>query len=400
MAVNISYMGTKRSLAHAVAQVIERTQQGILFDAFSGMCSVGEEVAPARQIWTNDAQVFSAEVARALFASNDEPPGAIFTADRIHPLFAEHRQSLTRAFPRSLLAEQRLVGSASYAEFSRSHAILTRTLRAELAAARHRRGNLFTSCYSNNYFGLHQAIDIDSVHQSISLAADRQLITADQKRWLLIALGRAILKISNSTGHFAQYLKPSKTTFVRYLRQRRREVWEEWLYSTGELTPVGTISWRRKNRTYNEDSLTLIPKLRRAKDRPSVIYADPPYTDDQYSRFYHLLDTLVLYDYPTVSGAGLYRAGRFATPFSIKSTVVSSFDTLLKSIAKCGADLVLSYPTNGLLYEAGSTPSEMLRKHFRRVERCYAASHDHSTFGASKGAAKSAVTEVIYLARP
>lgn len=393
-------MGTKRSLAHAVAQVIQLGQQGVLFDAFSGMCSVGEEVAPTRQIWTNDAQVFSAEVARALFASKDEPPGAIFTADRIHPLFAQHRHSLARAFCRSLLAEQRLVGSTNYAEFSKFQATLTRTLRAELSAAQRRRGNLFTTYYSGNYFGLQQAIDIDSVHQSISLAAERKLITADQKRWLLIALGRAILKISNSTGHFAQYLKPSKTSFMRYLRQRRREVWEEWLYSTGELNSVGSISWRSKNRTYNEDSLTLIPKLRRLKDRPSVIYADPPYTDDQYSRFYHLLDTLVLYDYPTVSGAGIYRTGRFATPFSIKSSVVSSFNSLVKNVAEAGADLVLSYPTNGLLYEAGATPPEVLRKHFRRVERCYAASHDHSTFGASKGAAKSAVTEVIYLARP
>ena len=44
MGINITYMGTKRSLAPAVSEVIADAQRGILLDAFSGMCSVGEAV--------------------------------------------------------------------------------------------------------------------------------------------------------------------------------------------------------------------------------------------------------------------------------------------------------------------------------------------------------------------
>jgi adenine-specific DNA-methyltransferase len=66
MGVNISYMGTKRELAPAVADVVAQAKEGVMLDAFSGMCSVGELVAPARQVWNNDAQAFSAEVARDL----------------------------------------------------------------------------------------------------------------------------------------------------------------------------------------------------------------------------------------------------------------------------------------------------------------------------------------------
>ena len=36
--------------------------------------------------------------------------------------------------------------------------------------------------------------------------------------------------------------------------------------------------------------------IRGMKQRPAIIYADPPYTDDQYSRFYHLYETALLYD--------------------------------------------------------------------------------------------------------
>jgi adenine-specific DNA-methyltransferase len=73
MAVNISYMGTKKELAPSVAAVIRQTQRGVMLDAFAGMGTVGEEVAPVRQVWSNDAQLFAAEVGRALFSARDEP---------------------------------------------------------------------------------------------------------------------------------------------------------------------------------------------------------------------------------------------------------------------------------------------------------------------------------------
>jgi adenine-specific DNA-methyltransferase len=139
--------------------------------------------------------------------------------------------------------------------------------------------------------------------------------------------------------------------------------------------------------------------LAREKTNVSVIYADPPYTDDQYSRFYHLLETLCLYDYPVVSRAGLYRPNRFQTAFSLKSKAQDALQKLIDASARAGADLVLSYPTNGLANKAGANVRAMLKKQFRHVEICNSISHLHSTFGASKGTSQSAATELIYLAR-
>jgi adenine-specific DNA-methyltransferase len=108
---------------------------------------------------------------------------------------------------------------------------------------------------------------------------------------------------------------------------------------------------------------------------------------------------LILYDYPEVTGAGVYRNDRFRTPFSIKSQAAGALETMVAAVAKVDADLVLSYPTNGLIYEAGLDPLVIMKKHFRSVECCYAISHNHSTFGASKGAAKATVIEQIFLGR-
>ena len=399
MAVNISYMGTKKELAPVVGQVIRDCQSGILLDAFAGMCSVGEVVAPRRQVWSNDTQVFAAEVGRALFTSTDEPPNVLRTADLHFEAFQRHRQDLEKCCPRSLEAERNLLDSPNFRVFSRRRTILSRALSLDLARIQRGRYNLFSGTYSDSYFGLHQAIEVDAIVYAIRSSHMAGLVTIDQKRWLTIGLARALLKISNSTGHFAQFLKPKTSSYERYLRQRRRNPWTDWLYSVGELAATGTLDWRRKNKSFHQDSLLLLPKLLKLKTRPSVIYADPPYTDDQYSRFYHLLDTLMLYDFPKVSGAGLYRGERFQTPFSLKSKAVSAFDSLVSAAARTGADFVLSYPSNGLIHEVGVDPGDLLRRYFRHVECCYSLPYSHSTFGASKGAARASVTELVYRAK-
>ncbi len=398
MGVNISYMGTKRELAPAVAEVIKQAQQGILLDAFAGMCVVGEEVAPQRQVWSNDAQVFAAETARSLLTSRDEPPAAIKMADLHYDLFEAHAATQSQYLARSLTAEEEVLGAGTFSRFESRSQLLSQHVRSETGRLESKDSNLFASTYSNTYFGVRQCIAIDAIVKGVNSCRALELISDDQRRWLLIALGRCLIKLANSTGHFAQFLKPKRHSFRRYQALRRRDVWAEWLFSIGELNSVGTIDWRRRNKVFNADTLALLTMLQKCNLKPSVIYADPPYTDDQYSRYYHLLDTLILYDYPRVSGAGLYRSSRFRTPFSLKSRVIDAFKQLADGSAQIGADLVLSYPTNGLLYELETKPDTILKSYYSKVDR-FSVTHSHSTFGASKGPATSPVTEQIYWAR-
>lgn len=399
MGAGITYMGTKRALAPLVSEVIARAQSGVLLDAFSGMCSVGETVNNSRQVWNNDVQIFASNVAKALFTSRDSPPTPLTCADLTFPHFQIQRDRLTQKYKKSLSTESELVKANSFSEFKIHFEALAKQLLLANKSCHVRSPHLFAITYSGTYFGIKQAIEADSIIAALMKAKLDKTISNDEHRWMIIALGRAMLKVANSTGHFAQYLKPKADSYRRYIALRKRSMWTEWLSSISLLTPVADIEWRRGNRVFNQDSLTLIPKLVRKKIEIGVIYADPPYTDDQYSRYYHLLETLCLYDYPEVSGTGLYRHRRYQTPFSIKSKASAAIQKLIESCAKTGADLVLSYPTNGLVCEAGTDIRSLLRGKFKRVEVCHSVTHKHSTFGASKGPAKTNITELVYLAR-
>ena len=84
-----------------------------------------------------------------------------------------------------------------------------------------------------------------------------------------------------------------------------------------------------------------------------VVYADPPYTRDHYSRFYHVLETLALRDDPKIStntahgntlpSRGFYRLSRHQSPFCIRSHAPAAFSALFSKVSSKGLPLVLSY---------------------------------------------------------
>ncbi len=398
MGVGISYMGTKRELAGAVADAIAECQEGPLLDVFAGMCSVAETVAPSRPVWTNDAQIFAYRVAAALFTSQHLPRGSQAVADRFHDRFSARLAALVDRFGPALAAEDALLSATTFDDFEGKRLLLATALKSVCAHPRVSRYELFARQYSDSFLGVKQCLEVDAIVGTLRDTLQNYEVS-EEYSWLKIALGKTMLRVANSTGHFAQFLTPKLGNFRTFQRQRRRRVWQEWIEANDDLEPVGTPDWRRHNKAFNMDTLALIPQLKTNKMRPGVIYADPPYTNDQYSRFYHLLETLMLYDYPVTTGKGRYRENRFCTTFSLKAQATAAMDRLIRTSSVLGSDIILSYPTNGLVHDSGNDPLEILRSHYRDVRVCEMIGHDHSTFGASKGAAKSSVTEMIYMGR-
>jgi adenine-specific DNA-methyltransferase len=81
-----------------------------------------------------------------------------------------------------------------------------------------------------------------------------------------------------------------------------------------------------------------------------VVYADPPYTAQQYSRFYHVLDLIAsgLPErlQPTRTGAatrGLYPVGRFLSDFCRVRRAPDALEVFVRAVRDAGAHLVLSY---------------------------------------------------------
>lgn len=408
MTLGFTYMGNKRQIAGQLAEVIARAPAGPLLDAFAGMSAVGAAVAPERPVWCNDVQLFAYSVARSYFTARSQPKLSPEAVSECQNLFEKNRTVLGRSFASALAQERRAYDSADLDQICRVSNYLTRrsqsarvvrTRTSYHLGQRHTPYCLFTMTYAGGYIGLEQATEIDSLRFAIDGLARQKMISSDTRRWMLIALCRALGRVSNSTGHFAQYLTVKEHTKHRFLAKRRRSFWLEWQSALDGMRPLGTKEWRRSNRVFQSEAIHLLRRLSRQKVKPAVIYCDPPYTSDHYSRYYHLVETLLLYDYPQIESKGQYRPDRFYSPFSIKTQVEQSFKDLIDAAVQLKSTLVLSYPECGLLSSPGEVLARLLRERFSNVEVAAELVHEHSTLGASNGVESSQVKELVFLAR-
>lgn len=401
-----TYMGTKKQIASSVADVIAEAPRGPLLDLFCGISSVGFAVAPRRQIWTNDAQQFAYSFATAAFTSKQKPE---LDSELLGLVLEKSQFNLRRLkedFGALFVEEQQILQDPKITKAKDfEQRLVTKSARAKSLRANRRKKPrqfpycLFTSSYAGGYVGLSQAMELDSFRYAFDCLLRDEVINKECHRWFLLALCRALANVASTTGHFAQYLSINSTTFRRVIAQRKRSLFFEWVEGLNELKPAGSEKWRKRNKTFCSNAGTLLKKLLNAQHGPSVIYADPPYTNDQYSRYYHLWETLLLYDYPEPTGKGLYRPGRFVSNFCLHSKVDSEFDSLISGAAKLGSALVINYPKIGVLPDPKKNLLAAMKKHFSHAEIADEIAHSHSTLGASKGSDKASVTELIFYAQ-
>jgi hypothetical protein len=149
----------------------------------------------------------------------------------------------------------------------------------------------------------------------------------------------------------------------------------------------------------------------------AVVYADPPYTRDHYSRYYHVLETLCLRDNPALStmrlgdreflSRGFYRAERHQSPFCIKTQAPGAFAELFDGVRRMGAPLVVSYSP----YRASERARPRLmtvegivdiaRRYFSSVEVRSAGRHAHNKLNRhARNAAVFYDSEVLLLCKP
>jgi adenine-specific DNA-methyltransferase len=132
---------------------------------------------------------------------------------------------------------------------------------------------------------------------------------------------------------------------------------------------------------------------------PAIFYADPPYSKEHYSRFYHVLETLERYDYPEAIGAGRYRPDRFHSDFAVGSRVGEASEKLFSGIAAVEGILLFSYPSSGLLSKTGACVQSLLERHFKAVSLMVDRPARHSTLGGRYGSPFRSVREQVWLAR-
>jgi len=410
MTMAIRYMGSKRLLAPSIAAVIDSDHpNATVLDAFAGMCAIGTALAPAHRVIANDAHAFAAVVARALFVAPARRPSREVASKELVPLYKRNLSKLHEHVEERLGKEKKALARAERGgnwrqllEFTSAElaAKIPRTIPGIPALGVYRKSHkrtpyaLFSMYFASAYFGVRQALEIDCLRYAI----DR--VSEERREYYLYALILAASHCAASPGHFAQYLVPRDEKNTLYIaRMRRRSVVDRFWTALQHLR-VPRCFDRKGNQAFQSDATELLTSMAHPKTALTsnnlVIYADPPYSKAQYSRYYHVLETLVLYDYPDATDKGRYRDGRFETDFSRKARVEVAMEAFVEAAAATGAPLYLSYPRNGLLFGHGGDLLEIMRIHYPCVRVVATAPLNHSTMGGAPGSASVNVTEDVY----
>lgn len=198
----------------------------------------------------------------------------------------------------------------------------------------------FTDTYADTYFSRSQCMEIERIRSAID-----GVVEAAERDLNLTALAYAMSLCQSTPGHFAQYM-PSTHPRIQILRAM--SVSEAFLRRREELH---VVLGRFANIAACADVLCLEQEgtIFDAAPPGSLAYLDPPYSPAQYSRFYHLLETVFLNDQPSVSHKGLYRADRYQSPFCSPNAAEGAFRCIIDGCASRGWNLAVSYSSHGLV---------------------------------------------------
>ena len=211
--------------------------------------------------------------------------------------------------------------------------------------------SLITRYYGGVYFSYRQAVQIDTIMNAIRSYPD-----TEDKNILLAALLSTTSDVACTVGkHFAQPIKARDSrgniktlVYNKAIKDKTIDVitlYEEWLNKY-----VALQKGNHQNTLLQGDCMDCLMML---PDNVRTIYADPPYTRDHYSRFYHVLETIALDDLPEISTVkihgcthvsnGIYRKDRHQSPFCIRSKAPKAFEEMFKAISASRKNLLLSY---------------------------------------------------------
>ena len=200
----------------------------------------------------------------------------------------------------------------------------------------------------------------------------------------------AMAYCSQGTGHYAQYRDAKDASSLKdILIYRRRSLTDYFIRKFDQA--VAALPAEEPTLKHEITALDFTERL--ASLPKCTVYADPPYCFVHYSRFYHAIETLALYDYPEIQERGgevvkgRYREGRHQSPFSIRTKVPGAFRAMFEGVAKSQSNLVLSYSNTGMI--SLENLLELIRETMLGYEiELTEVDYDHMTMGRKRDRAR------------
>lgn len=179
------------------------------------------------------------------------------------------------------------------------------------------------------YFSEDNAARIDYIRTQIEEWYSEEKITRKEYYYLIACLIESVSKVANVAGVYGSYLKEWDPRAVKPMQF----IHVEQLRDTALY----------ENEVYNKNIEELINDI-----SGDILYLDPPYTKNQYSVQYHLLETISLYDEPELKGkTGARDNSSKASKFSKPGEAHIEFENI---IAKANFKyIILSYSSDGIM---------------------------------------------------
>lgn len=290
----IRYMGNKGKLLDELIPVIESlTNPGdVICDIMAGTNAVSYALKPRNILITNDIQYYSYVISKCLLNNYSIPS------------IEEAHNDLDENY--NLNIEKRLF-------------------------------SFFVDEYTDTYFAEKQCLDIDSLRYAIEKIKDDS-----KKSFYLTVLMSAMCKAQSTTGHFAQYMNKNHK---RIIPLRKLSIYDLFFEKINDFKSF-------KCSKYDNFHFNLDYKLLFKNDLMNNVkcfYLDSPYTADQYSRFYHILETVCKYDNPVLEHKAKYRNDRVQSDFCYKNKVAGEFENIISFCKSKKAPLVISYSNHGVI---------------------------------------------------
>jgi adenine-specific DNA-methyltransferase len=352
----VQYLGSKlRAIDAITGAASSLASDGVFWDAFAGSSVVAQAAARAGfNVWATDTQRSSAAFASAVLGV-----GATTTAVDVLPAFVSSLMSATHPdeawWSASRATEDALLAEGDYDGLVELYEALPQRWKTTMAS-----NNLtpLTTTFAGTYLSLGQAMTLDAAR--VALGTLRASNDVDPWTYVaaLTALCHAASEAVHSAGkHFAQPMQATTPgsanyRFVRGRSLRDRGVSVKVAADTAANSITKCVRINGGHDAGSIDVLGVGPEELTARG-VSVVYADPPYTAQQYSRFYHVLETLVggvAEPIQSVRGStpkGLYPALRYLSPFCSRRQAPAAFERLVTTARAAKAHLMVSYSTTG-----------------------------------------------------
>lgn len=349
----LNYQGSKNNLSSFIQKNIEPyIQDGkAIFDIFSGSAAVSNIFRDNYQVYANDVESYASIIADAVLNQAD----ITSATELITSLDIEYTtaiNTLAKPIIDFVKEEQLALDKVNYEQlvtlydiyptvWNNKYSNITKSKLTVDSIKQTHNFYLFTTYYATNYYGINQALDIDCLIKVINLHFPQY------KNSLLSCLFYAMKEtVFSKDGHMAQPLSLKKNQ-SRLFIQRQKNVYELFIKKFKEYITLPLSKFSGKNMVFNSNFEDLLDQ--KIFSNVGLVYADPPYTDMQYSRYYHLLNVAAKYEYPelttTKSGytKGLYTEGRYQSKLSQRGSAKQSLENLISFCAHNNTNLAISY---------------------------------------------------------